>query len=98
MPLDELTQTSDATRPDLVVLAATLTESLTPLRATLPALARLALAGASATPRFAMAVGARLMAGDPVTEAEATAWPSEASSACTTDLGLAGEGRLSFRT
>jgi MerR family transcriptional regulator, light-induced transcriptional regulator len=77
-PLDELTQTVDATRPDLVLLAATLTESLTPLRARLAALARhapLALAGAAATPRFAKAVGARLMAGDPVTEAEATGWP-----------------------
>jgi methanogenic corrinoid protein MtbC1 len=77
-PLDEVTQTVDATRPDLVLLAATLTESLTPLRAGLAALARhapLALAGAAATPRFAKAVGARHMAGDPVTEAEATGWP-----------------------
>jgi MerR family transcriptional regulator, light-induced transcriptional regulator len=77
-PLDELTQAADATQPNLVVLAATLTESLTPLRAGLAALARhapLALAGAAATPRFAKTVGARLMAGDPVTEAEAIAWP-----------------------
>jgi len=77
-PLDEVTQTVDATRPDLVLLAATLTESLTQLRAGLAALARhapLALAGAAATPRFAKAVGARHMAGDPVTEAEATGWP-----------------------
>jgi DNA-binding transcriptional MerR regulator len=77
-PLDELTRAVDATRPDLVVLAATLTESLRPLRATLAALARrapLALAGAGATPRLAKAVGARLMAGDPVTEAEVTTWP-----------------------
>jgi len=77
-PLDELTQAADATQPNLVVVAATLTESLTPLRAGLAALARhapLALAGAAATPRFAKAVGARHMAGDPVTEAEATGWP-----------------------
>src|SRR6476660_7681306 len=77
-PVEELTRTVDATRPDLVLLAATLTESLTPLRAGLAALARhapLALAGAAATPRFAKAVGARHMAGDPVTEAEATGWP-----------------------
>jgi DNA-binding transcriptional MerR regulator len=77
-PLDELTRAVDATRPDLVVLAATLTESLRPLRAKLAALGRrapLALAGAGATPRFAKAVGARLMAGDPVTEAEVTALP-----------------------
>ena len=77
-PLDELTQAADATQPNLVVVAATLTESLTPLRVGLAALARhapLALAGAAATPRFAKAVGARLMAGDPVTEAEAIAWP-----------------------
>jgi methanogenic corrinoid protein MtbC1 len=77
-PLDELTRAVDATRPDLIVLAATLTESLRPRRATLAALARrapLALAGAGATPRLAKAVGARLMAGDPVTEAEVTTWP-----------------------
>jgi DNA-binding transcriptional MerR regulator len=77
-PLDELTRAVDATRPDLIVLAATLTESLRPRRATLAALARrapLALAGAGDTPRLAKAVGARLMAGDPVTEAEVTTWP-----------------------
>jgi hypothetical protein len=38
------------------------------------ALARLALAGAGATPQIATAMGARLMAGDPVTEVGRTGW------------------------
>jgi hypothetical protein len=67
----------EAARPDLVVLAATLPETLEPLRPELTALARrapLALAGAGATPEIATAVGARLMAGDLVTEAEQIVW------------------------
>jgi MerR family transcriptional regulator, light-induced transcriptional regulator len=71
-PVEELEQAIDATHPDLVVLAATLPETLESLRSKLAALARrapLALAGAGATPQLASAVGARLMAGDPVTEA-----------------------------
>lgn len=77
-PVDELTRTVDARRPDLVVLAATRPETLEPLRPALAALARrapLALAGAGATPQMASAVGARLMTGDPVTEAENVEWP-----------------------
>jgi MerR family transcriptional regulator, light-induced transcriptional regulator len=77
-PVDELTQTVDARRPDLVVLAATLPESLETLAPQLTALAQhapLALAGAGATPELAAAVGARLLAGDPVTEAENIEWP-----------------------
>jgi methanogenic corrinoid protein MtbC1 len=77
-PVDELTRTVDARHPDLVVLAATLPETLGPLAAQLTALARrspLALAGAGATPQIAAAVGARLLTGDPVTAAENIQWP-----------------------
>jgi methanogenic corrinoid protein MtbC1 len=77
-PVDDLTRTVDARRPDLVVLAATLAENLEPLAPQLTALARhapLALAGAGATPELAATVGARLLAGDPVTEAENVEWP-----------------------
>jgi DNA-binding transcriptional MerR regulator len=72
-PVEEVERVVDATHPDLVVLAATRPEILEPLRSQLAGLARrapLALAGAGATPEFAAAVGARIMAGDLVTEAE----------------------------
>ena len=77
-PVEELTRTVDARRPDLVVVAATLPENLESLAAQLTALARrapLALAGAGATPQIAAAVGARLLTGDPVTAAENIQWP-----------------------
>jgi MerR family transcriptional regulator, light-induced transcriptional regulator len=77
-PLEELTGTVDARQPDLVVLAATLPETLEPLTAQLTALAGrapLALAGPGATPQLAAAVPARLLAGDPVTAAENVGWP-----------------------
>jgi methanogenic corrinoid protein MtbC1 len=77
-PVEELTRTVDARRPDLVVLAATLPETLEPHAAQLTALAQrapLVLAGAGATPQIAHAVGARLLTGDPVTEAENIQWP-----------------------
>jgi MerR family transcriptional regulator, light-induced transcriptional regulator len=77
-PVEELTRAVDAIRPDLVVLAATLPENLEALATPLTALARrapLVLAGAGATPEIAGAVGARLLAGDPVTEAENVGWP-----------------------
>jgi DNA-binding transcriptional MerR regulator len=77
-PVEELTRTVDARHPDLVVLAATLPENLEPLAAQLTALAQhapLALAGTGATPQIATAVGARLLTGDPVTEAENIQWP-----------------------
>ena len=77
-PVEELERAVDATHPDLVVLAATRPEALESLRPELTALARrapLALAGVGATPQIASAVGARLMAGDPVTEAEQAGWP-----------------------
>ncbi len=65
-------------RPDLVVLAATVPESLEPLRPQLGSLARrapLALARAGATAQIATAMGAQLLAGDPVTEAGQARWP-----------------------
>jgi MerR family transcriptional regulator, light-induced transcriptional regulator len=77
-PIEELTGTVDARVPDLVVLAATLSETLGPLTAQLIALAQrapLALAGPGVTPRLAAAVQARLLAGDPVTAAENVGWP-----------------------
>ncbi len=77
-PVEELTGTVDARQPDLVVLAATLPETLEPLTAQLTALAGrapLALAGPGATPQLAAAVPARLLAGDPVTAAENVGWP-----------------------
>ena len=77
-PVEELTRTVDARRPDLVVLAATLPENLECHATQLTALAQrsqLALAGAGATPQIAAAVGARLLTGDPVTEAENFQWP-----------------------
>ena len=72
-PVEELARAAEVSRPELVVLAATGPGILEPLRPELASLARrapLALAGAGATPQNARAVGARLMAGDPVTEAE----------------------------
>jgi DNA-binding transcriptional MerR regulator len=77
-PIEELTRTIDAAHPDLIVLAATLPEHLETLAAQLTALARrtpLALAGPGATPQIAGAVGARLLTGDPVTEAQNVARP-----------------------
>jgi MerR HTH family regulatory protein len=77
-PVEELERAVGATRPDLVVLAATVPETLEPLRSQLGSLARcapLALAGAGAAAQIAAAVGARLLAGDPVTEAGQAGWP-----------------------
>jgi methanogenic corrinoid protein MtbC1 len=77
-PLEELTRTAEETHPDLIVLAATLPETLVPLTPQLTALAGrtpLALAGPGATPQIADAIGARLLTGDPVTEAQNAEWP-----------------------
>ncbi len=77
-PVEELTRTVDARHPDLVVLAATLPESLEPPAGQLAALAQrapLVLAGAGATPELAAVVGARLLTGDPVTAAQNVGWP-----------------------
>jgi MerR family transcriptional regulator, light-induced transcriptional regulator len=74
-PVEELARAAATSRPDLVVLAATVPGVLEPLRSELTSLARripLALAGAAATPELAHAVGALLMTRDPVTEAEQT--------------------------
>jgi methanogenic corrinoid protein MtbC1 len=77
-PVEELTRTVDARHPDLVVVAATLPENLAPHATQLTELARhapLALAGPGATPQIAATVGALLLTGDPVTEAENMEWP-----------------------
>jgi len=77
-PVEELERAAGLSRPDLIVVAAARPESLEPLQAEFTALARrvpLALAGAGATAQIADTVGARLMAGDPVTEAERAGWP-----------------------
>jgi MerR family transcriptional regulator, light-induced transcriptional regulator len=77
-PVEEIRRAVDRSRHDLAVLAATRPEVLTPLRSEFAALARrvpLAVAGAGATAQFAAAVGATLMADDPVTEAERAGWP-----------------------
>jgi DNA-binding transcriptional MerR regulator len=77
-PAGELERAVGATRPDLAALAATVPETLEPLRPQLGSLARrapLALAGAGATAQIASAAGSRLLAGDPVTEAGRAGWP-----------------------
>src|SRR5271166_222202 len=77
-PVEELARAAATSHPDLVVLAATVPQTLEPLQPELTSLARhvpLALAGAGATPQTASTTGARLMTRDPVTEAEQTRWP-----------------------
>ena len=72
-PVTELTRTVEATGPDLVVLAATVSQRFDAVAAELAVVgprAPLALAGAGANPALAQHVGARLLLGDPVTEAE----------------------------
>lgn len=72
-PLEELAGALATRRPDVVVLAATAPELFGRLAEGLARLARqvpLALAGAGATQELAERVGARLLAGDPVTEAQ----------------------------
>ncbi len=73
----ELERAAGGPHPGLAVLAATRAETLEPLGPELAALARrarFALAGAGATAQTATAAGARLIAGDPVTEAERAGW------------------------
>jgi DNA-binding transcriptional MerR regulator len=77
-PLEELSRAVEATRPDLVVLAATVPGNLEPHLADLTALARLAplvLAGAGVTRQLADAARAGLLTQDPVTAAEQVGWP-----------------------
>ena len=72
-PMPDTIQVTSATRPGLVVLAATTPERFTQVAAELTRLAAMAplvLAGAGATTEFAMSIGARLLTGDPVTAAE----------------------------
>ena len=76
-PVGELERAVDGSHPDLAVPASTRAETPEPLRPELAALARrvpLALAGAGATAQTANTVGARLTAGDPVTDAERAGW------------------------
>jgi methanogenic corrinoid protein MtbC1 len=76
-PVEEIERHVETARPDLVVLAAARRETLEPFAAGLAAIARrapLAFAGGGATPELAAEVGARLMTGDPVTEAERIVW------------------------
>jgi methanogenic corrinoid protein MtbC1 len=76
-PAEELERAAGASHPGLVVLAATRAETLEPLRPQFGSLARrvpLALAGAGVTAQIATAAGARLIAGDPVTEVERAGW------------------------
>ncbi len=78
-PIEDLVGAADATRPDLVVVVATVPDGLEPARPTLAALARrhaLALAGPGATRKLAKALGAELLSGDPVTEAERMPFPA----------------------
>ena len=77
-PVEEVARTVHARHPDLVVLAATLPETLEPITEQLTVLAQrapLALAGPGVTPRLAAAVQVPLLAGDPVTAAENVGWP-----------------------
>jgi DNA-binding transcriptional MerR regulator len=72
-PVTELAQAARDIRPDLTVLAATVPARYQPHVTELARLAEavpLALAGAAATQDLARATGARLLAGDPVTEAQ----------------------------
>jgi len=77
-PVGELASAADVSHPDLIVVAAAHSETLAAIAAELTELARrfpLALAGAGATAQLADAAGARLMTGDPVTEAGQAGWP-----------------------
>jgi len=72
-PMRDAIQVTSDSRPSLVVLSATNPERFAPVRSELTALAGmapLALAGAGATRDLAQRIGARLLAGDPVTAAE----------------------------
>ena len=75
-PIADLTHTIEAAQPDLVVLAATVPERFEPIVGDLATIGRdaaLAIAGAGATTDLAQRAFARVLAGDPVTEAQAEA-------------------------
>jgi DNA-binding transcriptional MerR regulator len=84
-PMDEVTRTAQETSPDLVVLSAVDGGRYHGQAAALARLASVvpvALAGPGATEALALATGCRLLAGDPVTEAQAVAGgPSRRGSA-----------------
>ena len=72
-PVDDLVRLVGRSRPELVVMAATTTDRFDPILgelARLAAVAPLAIAGAGATQHIADEIGARLLAGDPVSAAE----------------------------
>lgn len=72
-PIEELVRAAAETRPDLAVLSAVTPERFEGFAVGLARLARLvplAIAGAGATHAMAEAAGARLLTGDPVTEAQ----------------------------
>lgn len=72
-PVAELAAAVEHAAPDLVVVAAADPARFEPVEEELRAVARLAplaVAGAAATPDLARRLGARLLGGDPVTEAE----------------------------
>lgn len=75
-PMSELLEAVDVARPELVVLAAVAAsrfEDVADELAELSGRHALALAGAGATPALAARTGARLLSGDPVSEAETVA-------------------------
>jgi DNA-binding transcriptional MerR regulator len=72
-PVGELVRIVDRLRPELVVVAATSTDRFDTIRGELFQLATaapLAIAGTGATQQIADEIGARLLAGDPVSEAQ----------------------------
>jgi DNA-binding transcriptional MerR regulator len=72
-PIEDLARAVAELRPELVVLAAVTPERFDGMDTQLSQLTRvapLALAGAGATSTMAQAIGARVLRGDPVTEAE----------------------------
>jgi MerR family transcriptional regulator, light-induced transcriptional regulator len=72
-PIDDLLRCATELQPDLVVITATTPERLEGLADDLSAIARVAplvIAGAGATEDVAKRTGARLLTGDPVTEAQ----------------------------
>jgi len=72
-PMADLIQVTSKARPDLVVLAATTSESFAAVRpglASLAGITTLAIAGEGATKKLADATGAQLITGDPITAAQ----------------------------
>jgi MerR family transcriptional regulator, light-induced transcriptional regulator len=79
-PIDDVARAAAAMSADLAVLSAAIPGRLDPLAADLAGLAAivpLAIAGAGATQAVADAAGARLLSGDPVTEAELMPAPGD---------------------